>query len=308
MTGSRLAGHPNFVIAGAARSGTTALTEALRAHPDVFVTQPKEPHYFAFAGQEVAFTGPYDEATINRVAVTDTEQYLSLYAGGGHCSVRGEGSVSTLYHHDTAVPEILRINPTMRVVIMLRDPVERAFSSYQYLRARGFEPEENFPDAVRAEPRRIHDGWQHLFHYTAMSTYADAVEHFRTALPPEHVGIWFYEDFIADGPSVVSQVCAFLGLDPTRLDEQAVPRVNVSGQPRSRSLQALIQRVSRSRQARELVKKVVPFSVRERVRRANLKASGVPADVRTELAPVFAADLAKLAEVVDQPLPRWNHA
>src|SRR5688572_19388263 len=123
---------PTFLVAGAGRCGTTGLVEGLRTHPDVFVTHPKEPHYFALHGQTVDFKAPGDQATINQVAVTDRDAYLALYDGAGNARARGDGSVSTLYYYQRAIPEILAVNPEMRIVIMLREPVDRAFSSYQY--------------------------------------------------------------------------------------------------------------------------------------------------------------------------------
>src|ERR671921_96192 len=70
---------PTFLVVGAGRSGTTGLAEGLRTHPRVFVTTPKEPHYFALHGTVPSFRAPGDDATINRVAVTDRDTYLALY-------------------------------------------------------------------------------------------------------------------------------------------------------------------------------------------------------------------------------------
>jgi Sulfotransferase family len=297
---------PNFLVAGAARSGTTSITETLRAHPDVFVTQPKEPHYFAYAGQPAAFTGPGDDATVNKVAVTDREQYLALYPREHDYVALGDGSVSTLYYHEKAVPEITALNPAMRIIIVLRDPVERAFSSYQYLRARGFEPEEDFRVALREEPRRVQEGWQHLWHYTGMSYYADAVQHFLEAFGRDQVGVWFYEEVTeGGGTQFANGLYEFLGLDPARVASAEVPRVNVSGEPRSKGLQTLIQTATRHESIRRLAKAVLPFGVRERIRGANLKSTGAPADVRQELAPKFRDDLRRLSEILDRPTPGW---
>ncbi|MBA2555654.1 MAG: sulfotransferase, partial [Geodermatophilaceae bacterium] len=202
--------RPNFLVVGAARSGTTALVEGLRNHPQVFLTMPKEPHYFALHGQNVDFRGPGDDATINRVAVTDYDDYLALYPAAPDYLALGDGSVSTLYYAEAAVPEILRVNPEMRLAVMLRDPVDRAFSSFQYLRARGFEPHEDFMAALDDEPDRIRDNWHHLWHYTAMSLYADGLQTLREGLGAERVGVWFYDDLDRDADATISRVLRFL--------------------------------------------------------------------------------------------------
>ena len=306
MTAAARGLGPTFAIAGAARAGSTAVAEALRAHPDGFVTQPKEPHYFAFAGQEIQFTGPGDDATINRVAVTQEPAYLKLYEAGADCAVRGEGSVSTLYYHDQAVPVMRAMNADMRVVVLLRDPVARAYSSYQYLRVRGMEQLEDFLEAVEQEPVRIRAGWHHLWHYTSMSRYASSVAHLLDAFGPARVGVWFYDDLVSSPEQCLGQIQRFVGLDPQRAPSPSPRRVNVSGRPRRVQLQSAIAWASGHEPVRQALKRVVPFGVRERIRAANLEPQGVPDLAREELAPAFAEDLDRLAQVLGRSLPRWR--
>src|SRR5688572_18022865 len=90
--------RPNLLIAGAARSGTTALARRLAAHPEVFITEPKENHFFAHAERPRHYTGIGDDVMINRSLISDPSQYLALYASAGRARWRGDGSVSTLYH------------------------------------------------------------------------------------------------------------------------------------------------------------------------------------------------------------------
>jgi hypothetical protein len=297
---------PNFLVAGAARSGTTGLVEGLRAHPQVFVTDPKEPHYFALHGTTPAFAGPGDAQTINRVAVTDRAAYLSLFPDRPDLRALGDGSVSTLYYHERAIPEVLAMNPDMRVVVLLRDPVARAYSSHQYLRARGFEPLESFLDAVAEEPLRRADNWHHLWHYTEMSKYADAVAAWRAAVPADRLGIWFYEDMDADYEGTLDQVYRFLDLPVVDGAGQGVPRVNVSGAPRFQRLQQGLWWATKHELVRSTVKHVTTFRFRERVRRLALRRDEIPVAAREQLAPVFADDLARLRELLaGERLPDW---
>lgn len=297
--------HPNFLVAGAARSGTTGLVEGLRTHPRVFVTSPKEPHYFALHGQVVDFRGPGDAATINQVAVTDRTRYLDLYPRQHDFLALGDGSVSTLYYADHAVPEILSINREMRVVVMVREPVDRAYSSYLYLRARGFEPCEDFLAAVADEPRRQRDNWHHLWHYTAMSHYARDVRTLQLALGTDRVGVFFYDDMVADYEGTVRAVLRFLGLPPHAEEALGVPRVNVSGVPRVPAVQRVIWWTTRNEVLRRSVKRMTSFHFRERIRRNTLRSSTVPAAARVELEPRFADDLSELAALVPGEQPQW---
>jgi Sulfotransferase family len=296
--------RPNFLVAGAARSGTTALIEGLRLHPDVFVTRPKEPHYFALHDQEIDFRGPGDGDWVNKVVVNDRERYLSLYESDRDYRARGDGSVSTLYYAERSLPEILRVNPEMRVVVLLREPVERAFSSYTYLRLRGMEPEADFRVALADENRRREANWHHLWHYTGMSHYADDLEILLDGLGRDRVGVWFYDDLQSDYQRVLGEVAAFLDLPPFP-QPPTLPKVNASGTARLDVAQRAIRWATRNQAVRAAVKRVVPFRSRERIRSSLIRTDVIPPDIASELEPLFADDLKKLTSLVDGPRPQW---
>lgn len=297
---------PTFAVIGAARSGTTALTEALRRHPDAFVTSPKEPHYFAFAGQELAFRGPGDAEGINAAAVTDTDDYLALYAGSDSCTARGEGSVSTLYYHREATGAITALNPAMRLVVVLRDPVDRAFSSFQYQRMLGREPEADFGKALALEEERRAAGWHHLWHYSAMSRYADALATFTQAFGAEQICVLVYDDLTTDSSAALRQMYEHLALDPGRAAAAGAPRVNSSGSARSRRTQLALNRMGGSPRLKRAGRRVMPYAVRERVRQWNQAEATVPAAAREALAPRFADDLGRVEDILERRLPAWG--
>lgn len=298
---------PTFLVAGAARAGTTSLVEGLRAHPEVFVTTPKEPHYFAMHGSVPDFRGPGDEETINRSAVTDETSYLDLYPRDSGHTALGEGSVSTFYHHEKALPELLRINPRMRVVVLLREPVSRAYSSFQYLRAQGREPEEDFLAAVEQEAARRADGWHHLWHYTAMSRYADSLAAFREQLLPGHLGVWFHDDLERDHGGTLDQVVDFLQLPPLPDGDHEAPRVNISGTPRYQRLQQGLWWASANPAMRRTARTLTTWRFREAVKSRLIRRESVPDDAQRALAPVFEDDLARLRDLLGPttPLPGW---
>jgi hypothetical protein len=273
----------------------------------VFVTDPKEPHYFAFHGTTPAFTGPGDDRMVNQAVVTDLDAYLALYPVSGYAAL-GEGSVSTLYYHRHAIPEVLRVNPAMRLVVLLRDPVARAWSSYQYLRTLGLEPCADFATALGEEARRKAAGWHHLWHYTAMSRYADALAAVRAAVPDAQLGIWFHDELEADYPGTVADVLRFVGVAPSGDETVGVPRVNASGAPSSRRLHRVVVWSGRQKLLRRGVRAVTTYRLRERVRALTMRRQDVPREVEALLRPRFAEDVARLrAELavdVDR-LPTW---
>jgi hypothetical protein len=298
---------PNFAVAGAARSGTTGVVEGLRSHPNVFVTQPKEPHYFALHSRGARFAGPGDEETINRVAITERDKYLALFPSQLNSYIAlGEGSVSTLYYYEDSIPALLDMNPGMRVVIFLRDPVERAYSSHQYMRARGFEPHEDFLTALQEEPRRRSQNWHHIWHYSAMGLYADSIQAFQAAFPPERLGIWFYEDLNRDYVATVRQVLRFLQVPATSGEAVGIPRVNISGAPRFSVVHRGLKWVTGHERFRGAVKRSTSYWLRERVRRSLLNRSpGAPQEARDVLEPLFREDVHRLRLLIQGTVPPW---
>lgn len=296
---------PNFLVAGAARSGTTAVVEALRAHPDVFITQPKEPHYFAFHGKGPDFRGPGDDVWVNDVVVSDRSKYLDLYRDATTKSARGDGSVTTLYYAQRAVPEILRINPEMRIVVILREPVDRAYSSYTYLRARGVEQEIDFRAAIEAEARRREDNWQHMWHYTGMSMYADDLRTLWHGVGHTQLRVWYYDDLTQNFERALAEIVEFLKLPPFPMGPPHLPRVNVSGTPRSQAAQAAIRWATGHPRVKAGIKSVIGFSTRERLRSAILRKDTLPSGVVDETASIFADDLRQLSALLPPPHPPW---
>ena len=122
----------------------------------------------------------------------------------------------------------------------------------------------DFKSAVDQEYRRMVAGWHHLWHYTEMSRYSRSVEALVKTLGRSHVGVWWYDELVADPGRVVAEVHDFLGL--SRIEETAhtpaTARVNVSGQPRNRFAAASFAALYRAPAARRLVKRALPFSWR----------------------------------------------
>lgn len=298
---------PTFLVAGAGRAGTTSLVEGLRRHPDAFVTTPKEPHYLAMHGLRPDYRGPGDEQSINLTAVTQERDYLRLFPTGTDHVALGEGSVSTLYHHERALPELLRINPEMRVVILLREPVARAYSSFQYLSGQGREPEQDFLAALRDEPRRRAAHWHHLWHYSQMSLYADAVSAFQSGLPPGHLRIWFHDDLEADYAGTLAEVVRFLGLSPVPGLGEDPARVNASGRARHPRLQQGVWWATGQPALRWSARMLTSWRFREAVRLRLIERQDVPPRIVEAVAPMFADDLARLRDVLGSSvnLPTW---
>jgi hypothetical protein len=298
---------PNFFIIGGARCGTTALSEMIRAHPQAFVTVPKEPHFLAFAGRPVRFRGPGDDLTINRVAVSDPSAYKALYTEARHYPLRGEASVSTMYYSTDSTRNLARHFPDTKLVAILREPISRAYSSYSYQRVRGFEPCEDFLDALRLEPQRIADGWHHMWHYTNVGLYARQLTTFLEAVGPARLLVLFHDDLERDPNGVALKTFSFLGIDPYVSVEAA--RVNASGRFRAPILQRAALTVAVRPGVRRILRAVIPYQMRKRIREASVVPGKVPAHAAEVLRERFRADLEALSGLLRDAYPStWERA
>ena len=298
-------GAPTFLVIGAARSGSTYLTRALDRHPRIAICTPKEPHFLAFAGGQPTFTGPGDDETINRLAVTDEQRWRELFRRGSGVDQYGDGSVTTLYFHEEAIANIHRFCPDVKMIVMLRDPVERAFSAFQYWTGRGFEAE-SFSRGLDLEQERIAAGFQHIWHYTRMGLYAEQLRPFIESFGRDRLLVLGYEDFMADKRAGLRRCTEFLGIDPIP-DLDLELEVNAGGVPRNRLLTGAMRRIRRSPALHSVVTRIVPWQVRERIRSTTVTQLTMSDPERSRLESLFAPERRSLHELLGEDAPSWVH-
>jgi hypothetical protein len=214
---------PDFFIVGAAKSGTTSVWEYLRSHPHVFFPTVKEPHYFVSIPAR-----PGDEWTY---FAGNREGYLNLYKDARGYKASGDASPGYLWDVNSA-RMIHEVSPNAKIVILLRDPIERAQSHYLRMSWWGIDPL-SFPEAIRRDNSRNSDGWWNKFLYVEAGLYYEQVRRYLEAFGKEQVGVYLFEDLEKDTPGVVSAIARHIGVDPALLDQDELRRVhNLSRAPR----------------------------------------------------------------------------
>lgn len=295
---------PDFLLIGAARSGSTALFDYLSQHPDIFVSDPKEPHYFSLAGEAPAFTGPGDDETINRDAVTEEDRYRALFREAGSALAVGEGSVSYLYYPCSA-RNIRRAIPHVRLLCILRNPADRAYSAYRYARSRMYEPASDFREALAREEKRIEAGWHHIWHYRRMGRYHEQLERFYREFDPERIRIYRFEDFARNPRPVLRDCYDFLGVDPS-VEPRRRPITVPSGEPRCETLQRFLLESPRTKR---VVKRMIPAGPRRwisgRLRKANLKKPPIDPEIRRELLEGYRPGIEALERLTGHSFREW---
>jgi Sulfotransferase domain len=194
----------DFIVAGAQKSGTTALNYYLKRHPQIALPIKKELHFFdndeLFAGGNVSYEPLH-------------EMFRPTRAG----SIAGENTPIYLYWRP-ALPRIREYNPGMKFIVILRNPIERAFSQWNMQRTRRIEPLD-FIDAVQAEPQRIAESAPkqlRKFSYVDRGRYGEQLERAFRLFPQDKFLVIKYEEFRACQREIVEAVFRFLNLSPIR--------------------------------------------------------------------------------------------
>ena len=218
---------PDFFIAGAPKAGTTALHAALARHQALYMSAVKEPKFFLTDGPPPARGGPGDVQTY-REHVWRREDYEALFDPAPAGVLRGESTPFYLYNK-AALRRIRALIPDARIIVILRDPVERAHSNWTHMWSAGLDPIGDVVRACAEEDRRIAAGWADFWHYTALGRYGEQLEHLYTVFPRDQVMVLRYRALIENPAGVLDRICAFLCVPAGVLTE--VPRENVTAHP-----------------------------------------------------------------------------
>lgn len=225
---------PDFLLIGGKRCGSTSLYRYLTDHPAVVPMVPAREHIKGL----YYFAQHYDRGPRWYRSHFPTRSTMSAVARRHGVAVTGEASPYYL-GHPLAAQRAATALPDVRILVVLRDPVERAFSHYREQVRRGREPL-TFAEALDAETHRLAGEHQRLVDnpsyysrahehhaYATRGRYADNLEDWLTRYPSERVLVLRSEDFFADPQSAYDAVTDFLGLPRHRLE--ATPKHNFRG-------------------------------------------------------------------------------
>jgi hypothetical protein len=217
---------PDFFVLGAPKAGTTALHAALARHPKLYLSPVKEPKYFLCDDRPPPQHGGPGDAHSSREWVWRRDRYEQLFDGAPEGTRRGESTPFYLADFD-AHRRIRDAVPDARLIVVLRDPVDRAYSNWAHLWADGLETIDDFVTACAEEPRRLREGWAPFWHYLETGLYGRQLQHLYTLFPHQQVHIIRYLQLVDAPVETVDSVCRFLGVEEGVITE--VPARNVGG-------------------------------------------------------------------------------
>ncbi|MDH4198610.1 MAG: sulfotransferase domain-containing protein [Candidatus Aminicenantes bacterium] len=302
---------PDFLIVGAPRAGTTSLFDSLARHPDVFMPQEKEPGFFYAWGEPPYYVDSNRKRTADYIAYR-VEDYLNLFLRAAEGQVLGEASTWYLSGHERTIPNLKRVYGekarAVKIVIVLRNPAERAWSHYWLKRGWGKEDlgfdEATRPEVIRA---RLDARLVVTFDYLGMGMYSRGVEAFLRDF--NGVKIIIFEEMIRDAAACRAELIRFLEL-PHFGDRLEYPRLNRSGLPRRGPAGLAARLVFRPNVIKAIAKPFLPVRLRKswklRVGEKVLVPQKMDDATRRRLLAYYDEDIRRLETILGLDLKAWR--
>ncbi len=300
---------PDFLIVGAAKAGSTALHDALARHPQLFASPVKEPKYFLTDDappERANHRGPGD-AHSAREWIWRRTAYQRLFEAAPAGALRYESTPFYLWDRASHA-RIARAVPDVKLIAVIRDPVDRAFSNWTHLWADGLEPEDDFLAACRAEQKRAASGWAPIWRYLELGRYGEQLRSVFQHFDPGRVRVIRYRQLIDAARETLDGLCSFLGVDTGVL--AGLPESNVGRWAPDGAVNSVLRRAIRAGAAAGALTAPQVWRTAQRPLLGALQRGDAPrprlqSDVRAQLVGHFAEDNAVLSELLGADYSDW---
>jgi hypothetical protein len=309
---------PNFFVVGAVKAGTTALHLFLDQHPEIFMSPVKETNFFSQPDMHAEhFNRDYRhdvnvnlerflEGSMSRkihIANVDRwEDYQRLFRDAKGFKAIGEASNSYLLCPSAAAAMAERC-PDARVLMMLRNPVERVWSQYLMNLRLGKTLSEDLIAEFEADSTKEHQGWGVSHNYRELGMYAGQLQRFYDHFPRQHVKVLLYDDYRLNPEATIRDIFRFLGVNPDvviDLDQ----RPNEAAVPRFKQLNYLLFQSGLVNK----VKQIVPESWKGAAKQAMFSNKDMPAMAEHEriyMRELYRKDVLQLGQMLNRDLSHW---
>ena len=291
--------YPDFLIVGAAKSGTTSLDAYLKEHPDVFMPWFKETWFYHLVdnpNREILKIYPF--------LPTNILTYLGLYDDAKANQICGEATPSYLYYHDYTIKNIKKYHPNwqkLKIIIILREPIDKVISHYKFARKGNLDPKKlSLLDALKVENERMTENkvLPDLF-YIDNTLYYKQVKAYQDNF--ENVKIFLYEDLKNNPKQLIKELYEYIGVDSSFVPKTLGKRFNPSKNvliPRNRVSKYIINREQR-------VLKFVPQYFFDKIKPLLLKEEKIDPKAIEMLKTKFKQDVINLQSIIDRDISHW---
>jgi hypothetical protein len=284
---------PDFFVVGAMRSGTTSIYNYLRNHPKIFVTVPKEPHFFACDACR-------NRRALISSAIDDESRYLKSYEKARADQLVGDFSVSNLWC-ESAARRIFDKAPHAKIIIVLRNPIERAFSHY-LLRVDQESETRTVAEAINSEiSDEGGDGC-----YLDIGNYASQIRRYLEVFPPDRISIRLYDDLARSKERFIAETLDFLELPGEIRREDMNFRANAGGMVRGGAF-SLVYRNRRYFMPvlQKLMPKATRANIRDRLFVTKPPGLAIGDRERELLRSYYENDISETARLIGKDLSGW---
>jgi hypothetical protein len=310
---------PNFFIVGAPKAGTTSLYYYLGQHPDVYMSPVKEPNYFAeeirlgnigaqwqdWAQRENAslqryLLGPMLEKKFGGI-VSNWTDYLKLFQNVNGEKAIGEASVCYLWSR-TAARNIASTTPKAKIIIVLRNPIDRAFSQYKQAVASGL-IRNSFREQVRKNLNNKSDQFELLNPFLEFGLYYEHVKRYTERFSAENLRIYLYEEYKQAAAETLTDIFRFLAVDP-QFSPDATEKHLQTSLPRSRWVSFMLKKYG----VWSRVKNAIPENLIPVVRKLAFKrrqSLELDSADRVQLSNYYREDVSRLSDLIKRDLHAW---
>lgn len=298
---------PNFLVVGAAKAGTTSLYYYLKEHPEIFLPEIKEPKFITSQIVRYPFKGIGDEL-VEKGIIKKFAEYIDLFSDSNNATAIGEFSADTLYYYDKSIGIIKRYLGEPKILIILRNPIERAYSAYIHL-LRDDRESFGFMAALANEETRKNANWEFIWFYKDVGLYYKQVKAYLENF--DLVKIYLFDDLKKDTLGFVQDICRFLGVEDSFVPTSISEKFNVSGVPKNRFLQRFLLHDNTFRKIlRPAVRFLMPDGEKRqkivlKLQQGNLKKEPMPSEAREYLRDFFKEDILMLQDLIRRDLSHW---
>jgi hypothetical protein len=300
---------PDALIIGAPKAGTSALHAALAQHPEIYASPVKEPKYYLCGNAPPpAYCGPGD-AHSQQEWIWRRSDYEALFDAAPEGSVRLESTPFYLYQPD-ARRRLSEDRPDARYLVVVRDPIDRAYSNWMHLWSDGLEPEADFLTAWRREDERVAAGWAPFWHYRRLGRYGEQLSDLRSRVDADRVLVVRYREVVDEPVATLNRVSTFLGIESDRIG--LIPPDNSRPFVSTGAKTAVVSRLIRAGAAAGALVRPEVWRRASRPLTAVLRHGGpdrrprLDPDQRAELVAECASDIALLEELTGTSFADWR--
>lgn len=308
--------YPDFLIIGAAKAGTTSLVEYLSQHPGVYFTPIKEPHFFSRDIKPENFNQRYyDNVVVDlekyfsqkplrpifEAYVRNEEQYKQLFEAADAYQVKGEASTTYLYSKEAA-QNIYQTAPEAKIIAILRNPLERAYSHYLMALKFGF-TSVSFMEALQEDQFKPEKGWGISELFLELGLYYEQLKRYYDNFPSRQIQILFQDELYEEPYLTLERITEFLGLSSFSFN--TAYEHNAAGVPRFRFINELLNKLG----LRMKLGAMLPASIKSSLKSFYLKAPSESLDENPEakafLLDYYKDDIQKTEKLLNKDLSHW---